>query len=93
MVAHGYRRLIPATRTPVPNLFLATMTQIYPQVFARYALAQDDVEVLEVLDTEQPTVETHRLDSLMRVRLNGTEVLSEIKLRFTTADIIEIDRL
>ena len=27
----GYRRLIPATRTPVTNLFLVTMDEIYPQ--------------------------------------------------------------
>ena len=31
VVERGYRRLIPATRTPVTNLFLATMAQIYPQ--------------------------------------------------------------
>ena len=31
VVERGYRRLIPATRTPVKNLFLATMAQIYPQ--------------------------------------------------------------
>ena len=60
------------------------LIQTYPQDFARFALAQDDVEVLEVLDTEQPTVETHRLDSLMRVRLNGTEVL--VHNEFQTTD-------
>ena len=31
VVERGYRRLLPATRTPVPNLFLATMAQIYPE--------------------------------------------------------------
>ena len=31
VVERGYRRLIPATRTPVTNLFLATMAQIYPE--------------------------------------------------------------
>ena len=31
VVERGYRRLIPDTRTPVTNLFLATMAQIYPQ--------------------------------------------------------------
>ena len=31
VVERGYRRLIPATRTPFSNLFLATMAQIYPQ--------------------------------------------------------------
>ena len=56
----------------------------YPADFARFALAQDDIEVLEVLDTEQPTVEAHRMDSLMRVRLDGTEAL--VHNEFQTTD-------
>ena len=60
------------------------LIQTYPQDFARFALAQDDVEVLEVLDTEQPTVETHRMDSLMRVRIDGTEAL--VHHEFQTTD-------
>ena len=31
VVERGYRRLIPDMRTPVTNLFLATMAQIYPE--------------------------------------------------------------
>ena len=31
VVERGYRRFIPDTRTPVENLFLATMAQIYPE--------------------------------------------------------------
>ena len=45
----------------------------YPQDFARFALQHDDLEVLDIIDTEQPTVETHRTDSLIRVRLGGGE--------------------
>lgn len=30
VVERGYRALIPATTTPLPNLFLATMAQVYP---------------------------------------------------------------
>ena len=42
----------------------------YPHDFARFALQRDDIEVVEVLDdTEQPTVEAHRTDSLLRVRV------------------------
>ena len=41
VVERGYRRLIPATRTPVTNLFLAAMAQIYPQDRgANYAIRQ-----------------------------------------------------
>ena len=31
VVERGYHRLIPAVRTPIGNLFLSTMAQIYPQ--------------------------------------------------------------
>ena len=32
----------------------------YPHDFARFSLQHDDLEVLDVIDTEQPTVEAHR---------------------------------
>ena len=61
------------------------LIQTYPQDFARFALAQDDLEVLDVLDTEQPTVETHRMDSLIRVRLDGTEALVHHEFQTTNS--------
>ena len=45
----------------------------YPHDFARFALHQDDVEILDVIDTEQTTVEAHRTDSLIRVQIGGGE--------------------
>ena len=56
----------------------------YPRDFARFALQQDDVEVLGVVDTEQPTVEAHRTDSLIRVRIGGEEAL--VHHEFQTTD-------
>ena len=57
----------------------------YPHDFARFALHQDDLEVLDVIDTEQPTVEAHRTDSLIRVRLaDGEEAL--VHHEFQTTD-------
>ena len=56
----------------------------YPRDFARFALHQDDVEVLGVVDTEQPTVETHRTDSLIRVQVGGEEAL--VHHEFQTTD-------
>ena len=56
----------------------------YPHDFARFALHQDDVEVLDVIDTEQPTVETHRTDSLIRVQVGGEEAL--VHHEFQTTD-------
>ena len=57
----------------------------YPHDFARFALHQDDVEVVDVIDTEQPTVEAHRTDSLIRVDLgSGEEAL--VHHEFQTTD-------
>ena len=57
----------------------------YPADFVRFALQRDDLEVLDIIDTEQPTVETHRTDSLIRVRLrDGEEAL--VHHEFQTTD-------
>ena len=56
----------------------------YPADFARFALQHDDIEVLDVIDTEQPTVEAHRADSLIRVRIGDEEAL--IHHEFQTTD-------
>ena len=56
----------------------------YPHDFARFALHQDNLEVLGVVDTEQPTVESHRTDSLIRVRIGGEEAL--VHHEFQTTD-------
>ena len=56
----------------------------YPDDFARFALGRDDVEVVEVIDSEQLTVEARQTDSLLRVRLGGEEVL--VHTEFQTTD-------
>ena len=56
----------------------------YPRDFARFALHQDDIEVLDVIDTEQPTVEAHRADSLIRVHVGDEEAL--VHHEFQTTD-------
>ena len=56
----------------------------YPHDFARFALQHDDLEVLDVIDTEQPTVEAHRTDSLIRVQVGGEEAL--VHHEFQTTD-------
>ena len=58
----------------------------YPHDFARFALQQDDVEVIEVIDTEQPTVEAHRTDSLIRVRIGDEEALVHHEFQTTDSD-------
>ena len=54
----------------------------YPADFVRFALQRDDIAVVEVLDTEQPTV--RRADSLLRVRIGGKDAL--VHHEFQTSD-------
>ena len=51
------------------------LIQHYPDHFTRFALARDDVEVIEVIETEQPTIRARRTDSFIRVRIDGEEAL------------------
>ena len=52
--------------------------------FVRFTFEQEDIEVLEVIDTEQPTVESRLMDSLIRVRIHGEEAL--VHNEFQTGD-------
>ena len=56
----------------------------YPADFARFALQQDDLQVLGVVETEQTTVETHRTDSLIRVHVDSVDAL--VHHEFQTTD-------
>ncbi len=60
------------------------LIQTYPKDFIRLTLGQDDVEVLDILDTEQNTVDTRHADSLIRVHIAGQEAL--IHHEFQTTD-------
>lgn len=51
------------------------LIQTYPKDFIQFTLEQEDVEVLDILDTEQSTVETRHTDSLIRVHIAGKETL------------------
>ena len=60
------------------------LIQTYPKDFFRLTLGRDDIEVLDILDTEQSTVETRLTDSLIRVHIAGKEAL--IHHEFQTTD-------
>ncbi len=51
------------------------LIQHYPDHFVRFALSRDDIEVIDVIETEQPTVRARRSDSFIRVRIDGQEAL------------------
>ncbi|MDE2799134.1 MAG: hypothetical protein OXI94_10770 [Gemmatimonadota bacterium] len=60
------------------------LIQTYPKDFIRFTLERDDIEVLDILDTEQTTVEARHADSLIRVHIAGKEAL--IHHEFQTTD-------
>ena len=60
------------------------LIQTYPADFARFALQRDDIENVEVVESEQPTVKARRTDSLLRVRITGEEAL--VHHEFQTTD-------
>ncbi len=60
------------------------LIQTYPKDFIRFTLEQDDVEVLDILDTEQIRAETQHTDSLIRAHIAGEEAL--IHHEFQTTD-------
>ncbi len=60
------------------------LIQTYPKDFIRLIYGQDDVEVLDILNTEQNTVDTRHMDSLIRVQIAGQETL--VHHEFQTTD-------
>ena len=60
------------------------LIQTYPADFARFALQRDDIEDVEVIESEQPIVKARRTDSLLRVCIGGEDVL--VHYEFQTTD-------
>lgn len=66
-----------------------TQARTHPMDFVNlcFKFEQRDVAFLEIITPEQPTVEMHQADMLIKVRLNGKEVL--IHFEFQTTDSSE----
>lgn len=64
------------------------LVQTYPADIARFGLGREDVEVLDVLDVEQPTVEARAADSIIRARVGGVEAL--VHTEFQTGDSTDV---
>ena len=60
------------------------LIQHYPDHFAHFVLAREDIEVIDVIETEQTTVEARRADSFIRVRIGEDEAL--VHNEFQTTD-------
>ena len=59
------------------------LIRAYSKDIVRFVLGRADVEVDGILETELPTVETRRIDSLLRVRIDGEEALVHIEFQTT----------
>ena len=59
------------------------LIQTYPADFVRFALQRDDIEDVEVIESEQPTVKARRTDSLLRVRIAGEDALVHHEIQTT----------
>ena len=60
--------------------------QLYPMDFVNlcFKFKQQDVEFIEIIAPDQPTVEMHQADMLIKVRLNDEDVL--VHFEFQTGD-------
>ena len=63
-----------------------THARAYPMDFVNYCLdfEKDDVTFVQLITPEQPTIEMHQADMLIKVDINGEEVL--IHFEFQTTD-------
>ena len=61
-----------------------SLISTYPQDFLAFLLGHSKVQMLDMLNPEQPTVETQVMDSLLRVQINGQEAL--VHCEFQTTD-------
>ena len=58
--------------------------QTYPHHFLQFTFQRDDIHFVETLPTEQTTVETRHLDTLLKVHLDGQPAL--VHYEFQTTD-------
>ena len=58
--------------------------QTYPHHFLQFTFQRDDIQFVEILPTEQTSVETRHLDTLLKVQIDGQPAL--VHYEFQTAD-------
>ena len=73
---------------PVPKYLL----QGRPEDVLHFMLGHANFEVIAVLETEQPTVEVRRTDSLIRVRIDGQDVLVHCEFQTGDSTAVPMDR-
>ncbi len=58
--------------------------QTYPHHFLQFTFQRDDIQLVKILPTEQTTVETRHLDTLLKVQIDGQPSL--VHYEFQTTD-------
>ena len=56
-----------------------------PEDWIRFALGIPEAKVIQILDTEQPTVRAHRADSFIHVDILGKEAVMHFELMSQTS--------
>ena len=69
-----------------------SLVSIYPQDFLAFLLGHSEVQMLDLLNTEQPTVEAQVMDSLLRVQINGQEALAHCEFQTTDSTALSMPR-
>ena len=64
------------------------MVRDSPDDFIRYCLGISDAQAIQVLETEQPTVQWYRADSFILANVRGEEVI--VHIEFQTHDSTQV---
>ena len=67
-----------------------SLISTYPQDFLAFLLGHSQVQMLDMLNPEQPTVETQVMDSLLRVQINGEEALVHCEFQTTNSTALSM---
>ena len=52
-----------------------------PEDWLRFSLGIPEAEVIEVLETEQPTIRSNRADSFIRANVRGEEAIVHLEIQ------------
>ena len=69
-----------------------SLLSTHPQGFLTFLLGHSEVQLLDMLNPEQPTVETQVMDSLMRVQIQGEEALVHCEFQTTDSTAVPMPR-
>ena len=69
-----------------------SLLSTHPQSFLTFLLGHSQVQLLDMLNPEQPTVETQVMDSLLHVQIQGEEALVHCEFQTTDSTAVPMPR-